>query len=246
MRSSANRKANATHQRWKLLKILLFAAAAIGALADYRQGFWLQRFLPLPALDTSVSAPWFLDSRLAALRQNGDLCPKVLKRPISSFIAVADQPYKDGCGWKHAVNLKSAAGSRLPTNTMTCEMAAAFSMWMEHSAQTEAERIFNSRVVSVDFLGSYACRNIVGNSLWQAFRSQHATANAIDVSGFTLANGTVISVKRDWHGEPAKSKFLNAVHDSACRYFRVVLSPDYNSAHHDHFHVDRGYLRTCK
>ena len=77
-------------------------------------------------------------------------------------------------------------------------------------------------------------------------RSEHATANAIDISGFRLADGTRISVRRDWNGERKKSQFLRAVHQRACGYFRVALSPDFNRAHHDHFHFDRGFLWTCR
>ena len=45
-----------------------------------------------------------------------------------------------------------------------------------------------------------------------------------------------------WRGDGAEARFLKAVHGRACRYFRVVLGPDYNEAHRDHFHLDRGTL----
>ena len=226
---------------------LLVLVTVLGlALLDLRHGILLQRLVPLPQLDIGTPSPWFLDLRLSALQGDEALCSSVLKSPIVEFSPVPDQPYKDGCGWKTAVRLTSAAGAHMPANTVTCEVAAAFSMWMVHSVQIAAERHFKSRVSTVQTLGTYACRNIVGNSLWQSFRSQHATANAIDVSGFTLADGTAITVKRDWRSNSVKSSFLHEVHDQACRYFRVVLSPDYNSAHNDHFHIDRGFLRSCK
>jgi hypothetical protein len=62
----------------------------------------------------------------------------------------------------------------------------------------------------------------------------------------TLADGTRISVLADWDGPPAKAAFLRAVRDGACRFFDVVLSPDYNEAHRDHFHFDQGDQSACR
>src|SRR3546814_1633335 len=70
--------------------------------------------------------------------------------------------------------------------------------------------------------------------------SEHAHSNAVDVSAFVLADGRRITVKNDWHGDDRTRRFLQVVHDSACKRFRTVLSPDYNAAHHDHFHFDMG------
>jgi hypothetical protein len=47
-----------------------------------------------------------------------------------------------------------------------------------------------SRLVKIETFGSYACRNVAGTSR----RSGHASANAIDVSAFVLADGRKISV----------------------------------------------------
>ena len=51
--------------------------------------------------------------------------------------------------------------------------------------------------------GSFACRNIYHRQ--QARRSEHATADALDVSGFRLADGRRVSVLlRDLGIEPAR------------------------------------------
>ena len=44
----------------------------------------------------------------------------------------------------------------------------------------------------------------------------------------------------------ADAAFLRAVRDGACRWFDAVLGPDYNAAHADHFHFDRGGGRICR
>jgi hypothetical protein len=56
----------------------------------------------------------------------------------------------------------------------------------------------------------------------------------------------VIGVKASWKGNGSEASFLRAVHERACRYFRVAIGPDFNAAHEDHFHYDRGIFRTCR
>jgi hypothetical protein len=106
--------------------------------------------------------------------------------------------------------------------------------------------MFGQEVVTLGDMGTYDCRNIVGNPFWKGVRSQHAAANAIDISGFTFADGRSISVLRDWKGKGPESQFLREAHRRSCRYFRVALSPDFNAAHANHFHFDRGLMWTCR
>lgn len=49
-------------------------------------------------------------------------------------------------------------------------------------------------------------------------RSEHATANAIDIAGFRLENGDSISVLKDWREQSREAMFLREVHRRACRY----------------------------
>ena len=153
---------------------------------------------------------------------------------------------KDGCGWINAVRLMSAGGVRASFDKVSCEMAVALALWIEHEVQPLAADLFGQRVASVQSYGSYACRNIGGNPFWSHVRSQHATANAVDISGFTLADGRAISVRSHWKSDGAEGRFLRQAHAGACRYFRAALGPDYNAAHRDHFHLDRGPFSRCR
>ena len=36
------------------------------------------------------------------------------------------------------------------------------------------------------------------------------------------------------------------VRAGACRFFDVVLSPEFNELHRDHFHFDMGRFRACR
>ena len=69
--------------------------------------------------------------------------------------------------------------------------------------------------------------------------SEHATANAIDITGFRLADETSVNVLNDWQAEGPKGRFLREIRDRSCRIFSTTLSPDYNEAHGDHFHLDQ-------
>jgi len=76
--------------------------------------------------------------------------------------------------------------------------------------------------------------------------STHATADAIDISGFDLADGTRVRLRADWGGVGAKSAFLRAVRDGACDWFDLTLSPDYNILHADHFHLQSRGWGLCR
>jgi len=106
-----------------------------------------------------------------------------------------------------------------------------------------ARRYFRQDVMRIELAGpSYTCRPVAGTTRL----SEHAYANAVDIGGFLLADGRLISVARGWRGTRAERSFLRAVRDGACGHFKAVLSPDYNRAHRDHLHFDRGPDDMCR
>lgn len=224
----------------------LLVLLAIATVAAFWLGLVPQRLSPFPPLALDQPANWFIDPRLTALRHDPALCRAVLKAPYIEARPIPDRPIRNGCGWTNGVAVRSVGSAEIGLNPVTCEAAAALALWVNHDVQPLAQSILGSRVTRIHDMGTYACRNIVGNVMWKDFRSQHAAANAIDIGGFTLADGRHISVLKDWRGSGPASRFLRAVHDRACRYFRVTLGPDFNPAHRDHFHLDRGFLWSCK
>ena len=82
--------------------------------------------------------------------------------------------------------------------------------------------------------------------------SQHAHAKAIDLAGFTDADGAFYSVQDDWVIDPAGEDTCDAavevgadawLHETICALkqagtWNIVLTPNYNDSHRDHFHVD--------
>lgn len=230
---------------WVSLTALVILLA-VGLFFVLRQGVLPPGYSPLPALNLSEPNAWFVDWRIAELKRDRDLCRRVLKPPLISAVQVNANPIKDGCGWENAVRLSSVAGVKLHIGVASCELAAAFAMWMEHEVQPRAVAYFGGRIAAVDHSGVFACRNIRGRKMWVGVRSEHATANALDLSAFMVAGGRWINVEKHWSGSGPEARFLREIHAGACRYFRVAIGPEYNAAHNDHFHYDRGILSRCK
>jgi hypothetical protein len=227
-------------------RVLLFIVVAAGTAALFRQGLLAPYFNPFGSIDLGRPQAWLIDWRLAALKYDSAQCRRSLVAPHIEAQTIADRPLRDGCGWINAVRVSTAGGVQAGFDPLTCEAAAALALWLEHEVQPLARELLGQRVTSIRNFGSYSCRNIVGNPMWKALRSQHATANALDIAGFTLANGRSITVLGSWSGDGPEARFLKAVHARACRYFRVAIGPDYNAAHRDHFHFDRGPFTRCK
>jgi hypothetical protein len=143
------------------------------------------------------------------------------------------------CGAEQPFEMAAADGGRVslsPVAYLRCPMIPQVDRWISNSISPAARRIYGVPLVELKIAGSYACRPI--NHSNGAHLSEHGHANALDVSGFVLADGRRISVKGGWSGDYRERAFLRAVHDGACQEFTTVLGPEYNSLHRDHFHVD--------
>lgn len=224
--------------------IVLMLGIAIAAL--FWHGLVPLRYLPFAKLDLAEPASWFVDLRLAALKSDAGQCRATLTAPTVTARAVADQPLDNGCGWRNAVAVADAGGAHVAIDRISCDMAAGLAMWLAHAVQPAAATHLKTRVAAIRNMGVYSCRNIQGSKGMSIFRSQHARANAVDVSHFVLSDGRTLSVARHWKGDSPEARFLHAVHRSACRYFRVALGPDHNAAHYNHFHYDRGSFKACR
>ncbi|QNQ11726.1 extensin-like domain-containing protein [Sphingomonas alpina] len=235
--------------------------AAAGVVAAIALAIFLALFaalrgrpqdLPWTPLDLGQPVGMFTGTKLAALTRDFPKCRALLDQAGVSYTLMP--PVNAGrCGYADGVRF-APGGSRLasyaPATTGTsCPIAAALSVWEWTVVQPAARRYFGQRVASIDHLGSYNCRNIYGRATGPL--SEHATADAIDIAGFTLEDGTKITIIGDWADNGDKGTFLRSVRNGACRLFSTTLSPEYNAAHHDHLHLDeaeRGTLswRTCR
>jgi hypothetical protein len=131
------------------------------------------------------------------------------------------------------VALLDTAGNPTPRVLTSCESALAIASTIEDVAA--------EGVVGVRHYGSYSCRTIAGSSRL----SQHAYADAFDIFGFDFVDGTTWTLVDDWeHDTTRPSTEAGAfLYDAAhrwhdARYWNIILTPNYNADHDDHFHVD--------
>ena len=142
-------------------------------------------------------------------------------------------------------SLRSDEGALSLSNLgpVTCPLASTFAGWARFGVDRAARQILGSALERIETMGSYNCRNVAGTDRLSA----HAHANAIDVSGFVLADGRRITVLADWTGgTQAEREFLRVIHISACKRFGTVLGPEYNAAHANHLHLERSSSAFCR
>ena len=123
-----------------------------------------------------------------------------------------------------------------PPATLACPLVSALDRWVSEGVQPAALHWFGTQVTEIKQIGSYSCREMVGSGT--SSMSEHAFGDALDIAGFTLADGRKITVKDGWHGTPEEQGFLHDVQLYACETFTTVLAPGYNIYHYDHMHVD--------
>ena len=194
---------------------------------------------PWAPLDLNDPVGWATEAKLLALRGDVPQCRAVLERSAVAFNAL--EPAGEGpCRREDRTQLSDFPLSP-DTPPTTCPVAIALQLWKRDGLDPAAQEILGSEVAQIEHLGAYSCRRLYGRG--EGPWSQHATGNALDIAGFVLADGTRISVLGDWEGEGDKARFLREVRDRACDSFGIVLSPDYNAAHTDHFHFDMGARR---
>jgi hypothetical protein len=123
-----------------------------------------------------------------------------------------------------------------PAATLACPIVSVLDRWLAEAVQPAAQRWFGVRVVEIKQISAYSCRGMNGDS--RAHISEHAFGNALDIAGFTLADGRHVTVKDGWHGLPEEQGFLRDIEAAACQQFTTVLAPGSNVYHYDHIHVD--------
>lgn len=178
-------------------------------------------------------------------RPDQQQCLTGLGAAQAAFTPLPDQYFGAGCSTLGTVRLTSlrsdhAALGLSNIGPVTCPLANALAGWARFGVDRAARQILGTPLAQIETMGSYSCRTVAGSSRMSA----HATANAVDIGGFVLADGRHISILADWDSpSPQVRAFLRTVRDSGCKRFDTVLSPEYNAAHRNHLHVEVGYGR---
>ena len=174
-------------------------------------------------------------------------CLADLRADHVAYRVLPDRDFGNGCGLSGAVQLVEIGVPVTGVTAMRCGEARAFSAWVRNAVGPAAYQILGSELASVQGMGSYVCRNVVGTAGSCDRRSGHAIANAVDVGGVTLKDGRRISILNDWSSpDPQVQAFLSTIHRSACRRFGTVLSPAYNAAHRNHLHLEDDDAHFCR
>ena len=172
----------------------------------------------------------------AMTAENVRQCMAGLTSKSVRFAGLPDKSFDGGCRIIDTVKLMDFGTPTTNLGAMTCPLAANFTDWARYAVLPAAKQYLGSEVVRIETMGTFSCRNINGGSSGKL--SEHAFGNAVDVSAFILRDGRRVSILDGWRGRPEEQAFLRRLHQSACRRFGTVLSPDYNSAHANHFHFD--------
>ncbi len=172
-------------------------------------------------------------------------CVAMMRAEGSKVEALPDRSFDNGCSATSAVKLVAIGIPVTNLGAVKCTLAAPFARWVREDLPAQARRWLGGEVVRIESFGSFACRpvnNQTGNRL-----SEHGRANAIDIAAFRLRDGRVIRVRDGWNGPDGDIRaFLRALHKAACGRFGVVIGPDANAFHHDHFHFDMGGGPYCR
>jgi len=215
--------------RWGILLLVLLALAACIPRGERRR------------------APPRAETPARAERNSAETlqCHIDLAREDIGFRALPDQRFSGGCSALGAVQLVNIGTPVTNLRAMTCPLARQFARWTREAVQPAADQWLRARVVRIETFGTYGCRSV--NSRPGARLSEHAFANAVDVSAFVVEDGRRISVQEGWNGEDERvRRFLRAVHQAGCRRFSVGLSPDSDAYHYNHIHFDMGRGPYCR
>jgi hypothetical protein len=173
--------------------------------------------------------------KLRRLRGDANFCAAALATAPLRTVPRPEAGSAD-CPLPDAVQVQSAVIPLSSTFLASCPLAVSYALWESHVLQPLVQKHFGQSVRRVTHLGSYACRSVRGGTR----QSEHATASAIDISAIALGDGRSISVERHWADAGAAGAFLRALHKQSCGVFTMALGPNYDAAHHNHFHFGMG------
>ena len=131
------------------------------------------------------------------------------------------------------VELRNTSGAETERVLAGCPMA--------HALADTVEDVEPFGVNAVRHIGTYNCR-VISNT---TTLSQHAFANAIDLYGFDFDDGSLWTLEDHWEHETSSPGTTAGawLYDTAYRWnaqqiWNIILTPNYNEAHDNHFHVD--------
>lgn len=226
--------------------IVLLLLLIGGAVAGWR---WLERHPQHnPYAPFSLAHPigWATTDKLTALVASHNQCLAIMYEANVAGASIEIGSGIGECRLSSTFQLFPETMKLRPSQPLsTCAAAAGLVLWQRKVVEPAAEKHFGQRVVSFEHMGTVNCRRIAGTNRM----SEHASGNAYDISAFRLSGGRRISLIDGWTGKADEQAFLREIRDGACDIFATTLSPDFNTAHRDHFHFDmaaRDFGAVCR
>jgi len=232
-----------------IFSLAAFLLVSAGALLWSGTLRLADRFNPWAPLNIEDAPNLLTKYKLKRLAGEPRQCLAALARTPMRFTPQADRTLDLQCAFHNVVRVDESSVAYNNSFVATCPLALAIALFERHALQPAAKSAFSQPVASVTHLGTYACRNV--NNRETGRRSQHATANAIDLAAFRLKDGKTINLLRDWAAPGAandgvEAGFLRDLQKRACVIFPTVLGPEQNAAHANHFHMDLGGFSVCR
>lgn len=198
---------------------------------------------PLAPLALSDPPNWLTQFKLKRLTPAR--CQTLLQQANEQKL-ITSQPVADSageCPLTDVVRVRDFGAVKLSSSFLaSCPLALRSALYVRQQAAPLTEQMMMSQLTRIEHLGSFACRNIYHRP--DARRSEHASAQALDISGFVLADGRHVTVLRGWKQEES-APWLRALLSASCQYYGNGLGPDYNAAHANHFHLGMRGVGLC-
>ncbi|HCT7899314.1 TPA: extensin family protein [Enterobacter cloacae] len=221
-----------------LIVFILVAVATVG----YR---WLpSHYNPFTPL--SLDDPPGPITQYKLRRLTPEACASLLSQANQKAL-IRTQPVADSagaCPLHNVVRVRDFGPVSLNSSFLaSCPLALSSALFVSQQARPLTRTWTGSELVRIEHLGSYACRNIYHRP--DARRSEHATAEALDISAFRLANGERVTILHGWRSTKTQP-WLQALLTASCSYYGNGLGPEYNAAHANHFHLGMRGFGLCR
>lgn len=177
---------------------------------------------------------------------DGPACLTALTKAGVEYDTLGDFKTTDGCRVRNVVRVTSLSDMGLASPFVAnCHLALAVQGYAAHVIAPAARHHLGAPVERLHHLGTFACRRVRVSGGSAGPPSQHASALAIDINAFELSDGRRVNVLDGWPSLGARvalradptGAFLHTVAKLADRHFTTVLTPDFDRAHANHFHL---------
>lgn len=191
------------------LWVWLWQAAIVGAFALAVLDGWVpSQHLPWRPLDLDRPPGLATPAKVAALEARApeqteartERCMAVLRQAGVEVERVPDLDDGAFCVVRGAVRITGGDVTPLAPSglVMRCPMAVRYVFWDRQGLRPAARELLGAEPRRVEAAGSYACRRIYGATSRTERPSEHARANALDLTAVALADGRRVTVARDW------------------------------------------------